>query len=105
MKKPCCMATHKKNVLKRFEKRDQDKHTNYRTIAYTLAYDYHKQTIKIYELEQKIEQLKELKEDRKIVYNLISELYEYIQNGMYFWDIIENENLLEKLATMQNYCN
>lgn len=55
--------------------------------------------------KEQIEQLKELKEDRKIVYNLLGELYDYIQNGMYFWDIIENEYLLEELATMQNYCN
>lgn len=55
--KPCCMKTRKKHLLERFEKYDKNPHTDYRQIAFNIAYDYHKQTIKIYELEQKIKNI------------------------------------------------
>lgn len=51
------------------------------------------------EQAQHVEQINEKNENLNIIYNMIAELYEYIQDG----DYIENEYILEQLATMQNY--
>lgn len=51
------------------------------------------------EQAQHVEQINEKNENLNIIYNIIAELYEYIQDG----DYIENEYILEQLATMQNY--
>lgn len=51
------------------------------------------------EQAQHVEQINEKNENMNIIYNMIAELYEYIQDG----DYIENEYILEQLATMQNY--
>lgn len=41
----------------------------------------------------------EMKEDKETIYNMIAEIYDYIEEN----DYIEKEYILEKLATMQQY--
>lgn len=48
------------------------------------------------------EKIDELLDDRKIVYNEIAKLYDYIDENR---DLIEIEYVFEKLADIQNYCN
>lgn len=48
------------------------------------------------------EKIDELLDDRKIVYNEIAKLYDYIDENR---DLIEIEYVFEQLALMQNYCN
>lgn len=48
------------------------------------------------------EKIDELLDDRKIVYNEIANLYDYIDENR---DLIEIEYVFEKLADIQNYCN
>ena len=51
------------------------------------------------EQAQHVEQINEKNENLNIIFNMIAELYEYIQDS----DYVENEYILEQLATMQNY--
>ena len=51
------------------------------------------------------EKIKEEKENKETMYKMIAELHEYIQNWLYFWDLVEYEYILEKLQDMQNLCN
>lgn len=45
------------------------------------------------------EELKELKEDKEVIYYKIADLCEYIEDN----DYIEKEYILEQLADMQQY--
>lgn len=43
--------------------------------------------------------IEEMKEDKETIYNMIAEIYDYIEEN----DYIEKEYILEKMATMQQY--
>ena len=55
----------------------------------------------IIDLHNKDVEIKELKEDRKTVYNTACELVEYLDNT----DYLEPERISEFIATIQNFSN
>ena len=94
------LKTYKEHIEKRFTEWDKRPHTDYRMIAKNLAIDYFKLNKKLQRIEKEnTKQMEEQKEDKKIIWDLIAELYDYIQDT----DYIEKEYIYEQLATMQNY--
>lgn len=92
--------TYKEKLQKRFEELDKKPHVDYRIIAFTLAMDYHKLDLKYKRLEKDTtKELENQKEDKKVIYDAIAELYDYIEDT----DCIEKEYIYDQLATMQNF--